>query len=306
MKIQTNFGIYRFAMALFCAFWLPLSAGPMKQGSNPKNQTWFLSPKEALDLPEFKTVDTRSFPSRLLEKLPMAQVLGWEDLSLKENPFRGKLQKEEDIQKKLLSLGFHLEDLILVLGDGARGWGEEGRIVWSLREVGFPNVFWFDGNVRSLKEVMEVRKQRNADQEKQRASHPIAKDTIQIKTNITKEEISKQLQNNFYQILDTRETREFSGSTPYGESRGGHIPGAKSFYYQNLFDEKGNIKSKQEVETILSQLGITKTKPIIAYCTGGVRSAFVVGILRSYGYNAYNYSGSMWEWSFYPDLPMEK
>ncbi|ABZ94972.1 Thiosulfate sulfurtransferase [Leptospira biflexa serovar Patoc strain 'Patoc 1 (Ames)'] len=298
MKIQRSYGIYLFAIALFWALWLQLSAGPKKQGLNPKTHTWFLSPKEALDLPEFKTIDTRSFPSRLLEKLPMSQVLGWEDLSLKENPFRGKLQKEEDIQKKLLSLGFHLEDLILVLGDGASGWGEEGRIVWSLREVGFSNVFWFDGNVRSLKEVLVVRKQR--------ASHPIEKDTIQIKTNITKEEISKQLQNNFYQILDTRETREFSGSTPYGESRGGHIPGAKSFYYQNLFDAKGSIKSKQEVETILSQLGITKTKPIIAYCTGGVRSAFVVGILRSYGYNAYNYSGSMWEWSFYPDLPMEK
>ncbi|TGM32282.1 sulfurtransferase [Leptospira biflexa] len=306
MKIQRSYGIYLFAIALFWALWLQLSAGPKKQGLNPKTHTWFLSQKETLDLPEFKTIDTRSFPSRLLEKLPNAQVLGWEDLSLKENPFRGKLQKEEDIQKRLLRLGFQKEDLILVLGDGAHGWGEEGRIVWSLREVGFSNVFWFDGSVRSLKEVMEVRKQRNGYPKKEKEFFLETKDKIQIKTDITQEEISKQLQKNIYQILDTRETREYSGSTPYGESRGGHIPGAKSFYYQNLFDEKGNIKSKQEVETILSQLGITKTKPIIAYCTGGVRSAFVVGILRSYGYNAYNYSGSMWEWSFYPDLPMEK
>ncbi|MGV3665798.1 MAG: sulfurtransferase [Leptospira bouyouniensis] len=306
MKIQKTYGISLFVISMFWALWLQLIAGPRKDSFGPIPKTWFLSSEETLRLPEFKTIDTRSFTSRIQEKLPNVIVLGWEDISLKESPFRGKLQKDELIRKKLLSLGMTKDDLIIVLGDGKNGWGEEGRIVWSLREVGYPNVYWYQGSFESYKKMIETRKQNKVTIDQKNKFYILSKKESVVKTDISKEEITKQLKTNTYQILDTRESREYTGATPYGEFRGGHIPGAKSFYYQNVFDDQGNIKSKEEVEKILTQMGIIKTKPIIAYCTGGVRSAFVVGILRSYGYQAYNYSGSMWEWSYDKELPLEK
>ncbi|TGK93305.1 thiosulfate sulfurtransferase [Leptospira levettii] len=306
MKIQKTYGIYLFAISLFWALWLQLTAGPSNPHPKAKVETWFLRANETLTLPEFKTIDTRSFPSRVKEKLPNSIVLNWEDLSQKETPNRGKLLETKTLHKKLSSLGLESSDIIIVLGDGKNGWGEEGRIVWSLREIGYPKTFWFDGDVSNFKEVINQRKDKMVSQDKTNHSYLLAQKEIQFHTDITKDQISKQLSQGSYQILDTREPREFSGSTPYGEFRGGHIPGAKSFFYQNLFDDHAKIKTKEEVENSLTQLGITKSKPIIAYCTGGVRSAFVVGILRSYGYNAYNYSGSMWEWSSYKDLPLEK
>ncbi|XDD45622.1 sulfurtransferase [Leptospira sp. WS39.C2] len=306
MKIQKTYGIYLFSFSLFWALWLQLTAGPTKQVHHLEVETWFLSPKETIVLPDFKIIDTRSVSSRFTDQVANAHILGWEDLSQKESPFRGKLQSIESIHKKLFSLGFNQNDTILVLGDGTKGWGEEGRIVWSLREVGFSKTFWFNGKISSFKEILETRKRIQGSDQTKSINLFTTKPKTPVTTNITKEEITKHLPLGTYQILDTREPREYLGSTPYGESRGGHIPGAKLYYYQNLFDDKGHIKSKDEVVKTLTSLGITKSKPIIAYCTGGVRSAFVVGILRSYGFNAYNYSGSMWEWSFNKDLPLEK
>ncbi|TGL20144.1 thiosulfate sulfurtransferase [Leptospira yanagawae] len=306
MKIQKTYGIYLFSIALFWAFWLQITANPAKPSQNRWEENWFLSPNETVTLPEFKLIDTRSVMARIKTKIPDAKLLSWEELSRSETPFRGKLQSEDKIQKILSNLGISRKDIVIVLGDGKNGWGEEGRIVWSLREVGYPHAYWYDGSVSSLLETIEKRKQNK------KIVNPIINSTNTIKTgvlkktDISKEEINKQIKLNAYQILDTREPREFAGATPYGESRGGHIPSAKLFYYQNLFDDNGRIKSKEEVDQILNQIGISSTKPIVAYCTGGVRSAFVVGILRSYGYNAYNYSGSMWEWSSYANLPLEK
>lgn len=306
MKIQKIYGIYLFSFALIWAFWLQITAKPSEPKPNPKEEIWFLSPPETLSLPDFKVIDTRSYLSRFKNKIPNGIVLGWEDLSLTDAPFRGKLLNEDKIQKKLSVLGISPNDWLVVLGDGKSGWGEEGRLVWSLREVGYHHSFWYDGSDISLLSILKQRKQLKTNSNQSSVSFLQKEKILSQKTNITKEEIKKDLGLGTYQILDTREVREFNGSTPYGEVRGGHIPGAKSLYYQNLFDDTGKIKSKEQVEKTLSQLGISPTKPIIAYCTGGVRSAFVVGILRSYGYNAYNYSGSMWEWSSFPDLPLEK
>ncbi|TGM05139.1 sulfurtransferase [Leptospira jelokensis] len=306
MKIQKTYGIYLFSMALFWAFWLQITANPVKESPIPWEGRWFLSPKETAQLPAFKLIDTRSIIARTTSQVPGAKVLGWEELSQSEAPFRGKLRPEAQIQKIISNLGISRNDFILVLGDGKNGWGEEGRIVWSLREVGYPHSYWYDGSVPSLREAIEKSKRNQKTPNPIQKSSNISNAVVFKKTDINLEEIKQQLKFGRYQILDTREPREFSGATPYGESRGGHIPSAKLFYYQTLFDEVGRIKSKEEVDKILIQIGVTPKKPIIAYCTGGVRSAFVVGILRSYGYNAYNYSGSMWEWSSYTDLPLEK
>ncbi len=51
--------------------------------------------------------------------------------------------------------------------------------------------------------------------------------TIRIESQPNEErELSQNLNNSSFSIIDTREEREFEGSTPYGENRGGHIPKA--------------------------------------------------------------------------------
>ena len=58
----------------------------------------------------------------------------------------------------------------------------------------------------------------------------------------------------------------------------------------------------------MEELGLTPEREIIAYCTGGVRSAWVIVVLQHLGYSeARNYAGSMWEWSAMPEAshPLE-
>ncbi|MCW7468227.1 sulfurtransferase [Leptospira kanakyensis] len=303
MKVLRCYGIYLFFFSLLGAFFGEPSAGPSIPLTKPVDSPWFLSAELALSLPKYKILDTRSSLSRLKNKVSGAVLLSWEDLSRTETPNKGDLLELKLVRKKLNDLGLKQDDNVLVLGDGNSGWGEEGRIVWSLREAGFKQTYWIDGGYSSYEK--QIQKKTNPKPETLANNSQLAKNKTHVSAAIFKDEILKGLPSKQHQILDTREPREFTGATPYGESRGGHIPGAKSFFYQELFDAKGNVKSKSEVDVYLKQLGIQKEKPIVAYCTGGVRSAFVVGILRTYGYNAYNYAGSMWEWSNDPKLPLE-
>ncbi len=302
MKIIRGYGIFLFSISLLWAFWLQLSAGPHGSSSQKEEAPWFLPADLALKPSQYTILDTRSYLRRLKNKIPGSKFISWEDLSRSDLPHKGELLELKLVRKKISDLGIKEKDYILVLGDGVSGWGEEGRIVWSLREAGFYNSYWVEGGYSAFEKEFQKKSNNKGNKE---INLDKSNNMNMRSTAIRKEEIIKGLSTQKFQILDTREQREFSGATPYGESRGGHIPGAKSLFYQDLFDAKGNIKSKSEVENSLKQLGIQKEKPIVAYCTGGVRSAFVVGILRTYGYNAYNYAGSMWEWSHDPKLPLE-
>ncbi|PJZ44356.1 sulfurtransferase [Leptospira brenneri] len=303
MKVLHSYGIYLFFFSLIFAFFGEQNAGPSVPVTKQVESPWFLGAELALSLPKYKILDTRSSISRLKNKIPGAAVISWEDLARTDAPHKGELLELKLVRKTINDLGLKQDENILVLGDGESGWGEEGRIVWSLREVGFKQVYWIDGGYPAYEK--QIRKKINPKTENISSNSNLKVTKDLISAAVFKDDILKGLSTKKYQILDTREPREFSGATPYGESRGGHIPGAKSFFYQELFDAKGNVKSKAEVELYLKGLGIQKEKPIAAYCTGGVRSAFVVGILRTYGYNAYNYAGSMWEWSSDPKLPLE-
>ncbi len=101
-------------------------------------------------------------------------------------------------------------------------------------------------------------------------------------------------------IIDAREPREYAGKTPYGEKRGGHIPGAVHLYYKQLMDKQGKLLSRGEIVAILQQKGVLQSTQIVSYCSGGIRSAWLTCVLTNVGFCAKNYAGSMWEWSASP------
>jgi thiosulfate/3-mercaptopyruvate sulfurtransferase len=115
--------------------------------------------------------------------------------------------------------------------------------------------------------------------------------------SIEAEALRKRL-NSPVQVVDSREAREYAGKTPYGETRGGHLPGAIHFYFKRCLDGQGKLKSHSELLVELRDLGIQPHRPTVVYCTGGVRSAFLVGVLQHLGFSdVRNYPGSTWEWS---------
>lgn len=220
MKVFRGYGIYLFSLSLFWAFWLQLTAGPKVQPGESQETPWFLSKESSYPFTQFTILDTRSSIQRWKNKVPGSKVITWEELSRTDIPHKGELLELKLVRKKINDLGIKLNDSILVLGDGASGWGEEGRIVWSLREAGFTQAYWLDGGFETYEK--EIRKKTNLKSENNINLTPKpSKPNSNSSYAIQKEELVKGLSSKAYQILDTREPREFSGATPYGEVRGG-------------------------------------------------------------------------------------
>ncbi|TGL71783.1 sulfurtransferase [Leptospira kmetyi] len=258
-----------------------------------RSESWILTPGEARAiLSESLVLDTRPRSVFFREHITGSRFVSWEEFSVSELPHKGNLLPVEVIKKKLEAYGIRNNRPVLVISETKNNWGEDGRIVWMLRSLGHHSAFLVDGGYSALKKLGAPVS--NSGEPKETGSFKIQLDS---ELSATSSEIRSNLKNKRYVFLDTREDREFQGETPYGESRGGHIPGAKHLYYKNLLNEDGALLSSEKISEKIKELGIARDSVVISYCTGGIRSAWVTTILRNEGYNAKNYAGSMWEWS---------
>ena len=98
-------------------------------------------------------------------------------------------------------------------------------------------------------------------------------------------------------VVDVRRAEEYDGS--FGapcDPRQGHIPGALNLDLQDLM-----TLTEDELR---ERIGASDGGEVVCYCHSGSRSAFAVGVLQRFGYDARNYRGSWHEWSR-TDLPLE-
>ncbi len=286
------------SIAIFGLFSLgvqSLSASPLRKEWDLRT-SWIVSASQAHAIlgSGGQLLDARDMTTRFLPLVSGAKVVSWEDWSESKEPNQGKLLVRKLLLKKMESQGIDLNKPIIVLGDPLKGWGEEGRIVWSLRALGHKTSYLVDGGARSFLEVSKEKSALNSIDAAflQKSAFDLRTNDTLSNVNIEKEKINPDEQI----VLDVREEREFKGETPYGERRGGHIPGAKWIYFKSFVQPSGFFKSKDEILGMLS-LASSNKKTIVSYCTGGVRSAFSTALLVSYGLDSKNYSGSMWEWS---------
>ena len=217
---------------------------------------------------------------------------------------RGRLHLEDLVlTEKLQALGVSRDIPVVVVGSGRRGWGEEGRIVWMLRTLGHERAVFTDRGYGALARAV-------GDLDITTMAKPTVPGDFIVRRNpqwsIAKEELRARLDE--VVILDARSPKEFKGATPFGETRSGHIPGARSFHFRETIDSNGRILPRAQLQARLQALGIKPTDTIVSYCTGGVRSAWLTAILADLGYDARNYAGSMWEWSagVPTDYPLER
>ncbi|TGN07157.1 sulfurtransferase [Leptospira ilyithenensis] len=294
--IFNSYGILAFLTAFVFAVGSDLiSADQRKKWDLAKS--WVISAEQAYQLKQSGAVflDARDISLRFLPRIADIKSVTWEEFSLSGSPNNGKLLPKKDILSKLEKLGITEKTTVVVIGDPLNGWGEEGRIVWTLRSVGYQNSFWIDGGAKAYSSYLVEIGKGKPPVKQELKSNPGKSSELDIDHNQLKS-AWRAGDKNLY-IVDVREEREFKGETPYGESRGGHIPGAKWIYFKEFLDDKGYLKSKEEIQIILNQQSISKNGTVVSYCTGGIRSAWTTSVLLSYGISAKNYSGSMWEWS---------
>ncbi len=280
-----------------------LAAGLLAgQGAAADGSGWIIGADQARALLADGAVlfDTRSDDQRSALPVEGAVPVAWPAFTEPDLPDKGKLLSDDTVLTgKLQALGVLAGKPVVVIADSQNGWGEDGRIVWTLRSLGKADSFMVDGGVAALLADGPVT-----------VAAATPGDFIVARTDaygITKEQLKADLGQPNLVILDTREPREYAGETPYGEARGGHVPGAQPLYYRDLVGENGKVLEGDALRARLDALGVGPDTTVVSYCTGGIRSGFVTAVLQTAGIDARNYAGSMWEWAAAPeaDYPLE-
>ena len=196
----------------------------------------------------------------------------------------GLLDTPKKVAARFSALGVDDTRPVLVCGGARAGWGEEGRIAWTLRYLGHRGVALLDGGCSALKSRGWTERAPPARSGK---FTPVVDKRLRARID----EVARA------QPLDVRRREEFDGATPYFEARGGHIPNAKHLHFKALLNDEGQARTREEIKALLEKAGVDAAMPIVAYCTGGVRSAMATEILRARGFDVRNYDGSFWEWA---------
>ncbi|MEM7063836.1 MAG: rhodanese-like domain-containing protein [Cyanobacteria bacterium P01_B01_bin.77] len=272
---------------------VPSAVTEVSQLPNPLQTRWIVDAAEAKQLIEqgATLLDTRRLA---LSRLQGAVYVDWQQFSPGDVITRGRLLEDDALlTQKLQSLGISGQKPVVVFANPPSGWGEDGRIVWMLRSLGHSQAVMVDGGFEALVAA-------NVSMQRSRREAVAPGDFVVSRTTaweIRQDQLRSELGQETMVILDTREPREFAGKTPYGEQRGGHVPGAINLYFKQLLGEDGKLLPVQEIRAQLEDAGISPDTQVVVYCTGGIRSGWLASVLVTLGYQVKNYAGSMWEWS---------
>lgn len=198
------------------------------------------------------------------------------------------------MSKALGKAGLGVNDPIILLNDNYKkgGWGEDGRVAWQLIQCGYTNVHIVNGGVSALKKA-GVKTSKSV--VKFKAKKVSIKKVDTTSHDITTEALKKNYSD--YKIIDTRTAAEYNGKISYGEKYKGHLKGAISIPFSDLFNNDGTLKSNAALLKMFEAKGINPTDKVVTYCTGGIRSGYMQLILQMLGYeNSYNYAESAYRW----------
>jgi thiosulfate/3-mercaptopyruvate sulfurtransferase len=173
----------------------------------------------------------------------------------------------------------------LVYGDADTSWGGEGWLVWVLAWLGHQGpVYFLDGGIQSW----------------QVDDRPLSTDTVnnrapakyharlQAELNITSEQIKTRPDE--VNLIDTRNYLT--------EWLPGHLPGAVHISWKNFYrGSRRQVLSPEELKTLLVKQGVDLDKPVVYYCTAGIRSGYTWLVHQLSGLPAaVNHEGGTEEW----------
>lgn len=256
-------------------------------------------------------VDTRSSFDFSMARIPRSVSINWSDYSEREPAQRGWPQKDLfAAARRLARLGISPESKVVVLGLGADGQGEEGRVAWLLAYLGVQDVrFGRFGSVKSrlTTEALPESTKPLFDDEREASSRslqppetpapgaPIWKPQVVSSLIVTREELRGAVSNNAmekpwafagksktYRIIDVRPDKEYLGQR--GGLRSKTVPNfnAINVPWKEFFTP--DFRPLAETSERLQAIHVAPAHRIIVIDHDGVSACAVTMALRAYGY----------------------
>lgn len=223
------------------------------------------------------------------------------------------LKKPDEIRVELAKKGICPNRSIVVYGDH-NSWGAEGRLFWILEKLGFTRISLLNGGYDHWQKISGPTSAIFADHKE-----PCKTSDLQLLPVAGLQQFNPKATSlhSLYQkekliFLDVRTRAEYSGAILYREERGGHLPEALHFNWEDFWDSNYRLKSRSKLLLQLTEAGLPRPEQaeetlIIPYCTGGIRSGFAWFVLEWLGYpKVDNYDNGFWEWASRPELPVSK
>ncbi len=133
----------------------------------------------------------------------------------------------------------------------------------------------------------------------------VKRGNFKVKANallVDKEHVQKIMRTGV--VVDARLPRFYDGE-PTGYLRNGHIKGAKNIPFTELVNTFNKFKPADSLQAYFTPVVPDKKSEVVAYCFIGQTASVVYMAGRILGYDMKLYDGSMQEWSWLENLPME-
>lgn len=248
-------------------------------------------------------VDTEAYDSG---HLPGAA--GWNWKKQLQDQLQRNIASKEDFQQLLRKSGISNDTTIVLYGDNNNWFA--AWAYWLLKYYGHEDARILDGGRKKWE--AENRELTKEEPEFSAGDYTIGE--INENYRAYRNDIADNLGKESFGMVDVRSPEEFQGKilAPEGvkelSQRAGHIPGASNIPWSKAVNDDGTFKSREELEKLYEQEGITPDKEIVAYCRIGERSAhswFVLNELLDFP-KVRNYDGSWTEWGNLINAPIER
>lgn len=248
-------------------------------------------------------VDTESYDSG---HIPGA--VGWNWKNQLQDTLQRSIASQEDFEQLLQESGIDNDTTIVLYGDNNNWFA--AWAYWLLKYYGHEDARILDGGRKKWQ--AENRELTTDDPDLSTGDYSI--EEVNEEYRAFRNDVAELIEGDDFGLVDVRSPEEFSGEKlgpeglNEGAQRGGHIPGASNIPWSKAVNEDGTFKSKEELQEIYENEGVTPDKDIIAYCRIGERSAhswFVLNELLEYP-TVRNYDGSWTEWGNLVNAPIER